>query len=190
MFSKHKLMFGLAGQSLLIALIFGLAMTLNGQNPAKNQIKALKIDLHTAVMTNNIEVVKQHIAAGSKLNEKEPSGGSSPLIMAAAFGKTEIAKLLIQAGADLKVQNNDGSTALHNAAFFCRPEIAKMLLNKGADKMTKNKYGQTARETVAGPFAEVKVFYQQLGTMLEPLGLKLDLAYIEKTRPKMAAMLK
>lgn len=148
------------------------------------------IDIHTAILTDNMEALKQHIAAGSDLNAKEPMGGSSPLISATLFGKTEMAKVLINAKTNLNYQNNDGSTALHTAAFFCRPEIVKLLLEKGADKTIKNKYGQTAYETVAGPFATVKESYDALGKMLEPMGLKLDYPYLEKTRPEIAAMLK
>ncbi len=154
------------------------------------RVKPPKIDIHTAVMTDNIEALKQHIAAGSNINEKDPFGGSSPLISASLFGKTQMAKLLIEAGADLNFRNNDGSTALHTASFFCRPQIVKMLLAKRADKTIKNKYGQTAYESVAGPFADVKNAYNGLGKMLEPMGLKLDHTYLEKTRPEIAAMLK
>ena len=99
-----------------------------------------KIDLHTAVLKNDVKSVKEHIAAKSDLNIKEAMGGSTPLISAALFGKTEIAKLLINAGANLNIQNNDGSTALITAAFFCRPEIVKMLLVKKANKTIKNNY--------------------------------------------------
>lgn len=152
--------------------------------------EAPAIDIHTAVVSGNQEALKQHIAAGSNLNEKEPFGGSSPLISAAVFGKTEEAKILIDAGADINFQNNDGSTALLSAAFFCRPEIVKMLLDKGADRTVKNKYGATAYQTVAGPFAESKPAYDMMGQMLAPMGLKLDYAYIEKTRPGIAEMLK
>jgi uncharacterized protein len=117
-------------------------------------------------------------------------GGSTPLISAALFGKTEIAKLLINAGANLNIQNNDGSTALITASFFCRPEIVKMLLAKKANKTIKNNYGQTAYETLITPFNQVKPVYEALGNALSPLGLKLDYAYIEKTRPVIAKMLK
>ena len=111
------------------------AATSDSTNTATTaSVKAPDIDLHTAVLTDNIDAVKQHIAAGSNLNEKDPFGGSSPLITASLFGKVEAAKVLIDAGADVNFQNNDGSTALHTGAFFCRPEIVKMLLENGADK--------------------------------------------------------
>jgi ankyrin repeat protein len=142
------------------------------------------------VLTENLEALQQHIRAGSNLNEKDPFGGSSPLITAAVFGKTAMAKTLIEAGADLNFQNNDGSTALYTAAFFCRPEIVKMLLDKGADKTIKNSFGTTAYESVAVAFSEVKDAYDMMGRILGPMGLKLDYPYIEKTRPKIAAMLK
>ncbi|MES1222354.1 MAG: ankyrin repeat domain-containing protein [Bacteroidota bacterium] len=166
--------------------------TSSATNPSVSQtkVKPPSIDIHTAVITGNMDALKQHIAAGSNLNEKDPLGGSSPLISASLFGKTEMAKVLIDSGADLNFQNNDGSTALITASFFGRPEIVKMLLAKGADKTIKNKYGQTASESVSGTFTDVKSTYDAISKMLEPMGLKLDYAYLEKARPEIAAMLK
>jgi ankyrin repeat protein len=170
----------------------------NGQRDSKDgdnatskpEVKPPQIDIHTAVLTGNLEALKQHIAAGTDINEKDPFGGSSPLISAAVFGKTEEAKILIDAGADVNFQNNDGSTPLHTSAFFCRPEIVKMLLAKNADKTIKNTYGATPYESVAAPFSEVKSAYEMMEKVLGPMGLKLDYAYIEQTRPEIAAMLK
>ena len=159
-------------------------------NAIENEVKPPEIDIHTAVLTENLDALKQHIAAGTNVNEKDPFGGSSPLISASLFGKTEMAKVLIEAGADLNFQNNDGATALHTAAFFCRPEIVRILLDKGADKTVKNKFGATPYQSVAGPFSEVKNTYDMMGTILGPMGLKLDYPYIEKTRPEIAEMLK
>jgi hypothetical protein len=164
--------------------------TAQESSTSQSKVKAPSVDIHTAVLTNNMDVLKQHIAAGSNLNEKDPYGGSSPLITAALFDKPEMAKALIDAGADLNLQNNDGSTALITASFFCRPAIVKMLLEKKADKMIKNKYGSTAYDTVAGSFNDAKSTYDMLGQMLAPMGLKLDYAYVEKTRPEIAALLK
>jgi len=160
------------------------------EESATSEVKAPDVDIHTAVVTENLEALKQHIAAGTNINEKDPFGGSSPLISAAVFGKPEMAKVLIEAGADVNFQNNDGSTALHTAAFFCRPEIVKLLLDKGADKNIKNNFGATPYESVAAPFNEVKDAYDMMGKVLGPMGLKLDYVYIEKTRPEIAATLK
>jgi ankyrin repeat protein len=160
-------------------------------NKAQKPRKATpKIDIHTAVLKNDIKTIKEHIAAKTDLNVKESFGGSTPLISAALFGRTEIAKLLINAGANLNIQNNDGSTALITAAFFCRPEIVKMLLAKKANKTIKNNFNQTAYETVLAPFKEMKPVYEALGNALSPMGLKLDFAYLEKTRPVIAKLLK
>ena len=183
----------------LSQLLLVLALFCTACNTKKNPetksgntttVETPKVDIHTAVITENADALKQHIAAGSNLNEKDPFGGSSPLITAAVFGKTEMAKILIDAGADINFQNNDGSTALHTAAFFCRPEIVKMLLEKGADKTIVNKFGATAYASVATPFNDVKSAYDMMGKVLGPMGLKLDYAYIEKTRPVIADMLK
>ncbi len=175
--------------ALLIVLAACSTKTETGKDGAP-AVEAPEVDIHTAVLTGNQEALKQHIAAGTNINEKDPFGGSSPLISAAVFGKTEEAKILIDAGADLNFQNNDGSTPLHSAAFFCRPEIVQMLLEKGADKNITNKFGATPYQSVAGPFADVKNVYDMIGKVLEPMGLKLDYAYVEKTRPVIAEMLK
>jgi uncharacterized protein len=58
------------------------------------------------------------------------------------------------------------------------------------DKTIKNKYGATAYENVAGPFSDIKSAYDMMGKVLGPMGLTLDYAYIEKTRPEIAEMLK
>ena len=178
-----------------MSLLF-LAMTLFsacGQTDKKEVAGAAKtlpkIDLHTAVISGNLEAVRNHIGGGTDLNEKEPFGGSTPLITAATFGNKEAAQALIDAGADLSIQNNDGSTALHAAAFFCRVEIVQQLIDAKADKTLLNNFGATPRQTVMGPFEEIKPFYDMLKHQLAPMGLQLDLQEVEKTRPVIAMML-
>ena len=145
-------------------------------------------DIHMAALQGNLEVIQQHIKAGSDLNEKDRFG-STPLIITATFGKTEVALALIEAGADLNIKNNDGSTPLITAAFFCRTKIVEALLEKGADKSAINKAGSTALASVSSSFEDVKIYYDNIGKALGPLGLQLDYERIKMTRPKIAEML-
>lgn len=147
------------------------------------------IDIHGAVLTGNLDAVKQHIEAGTDINQKEPMSGSTPLMSAATFNKPEIAKVLINANADLSVTNNDGGTALHTAAFFGRIEIVQLLIDAKADKSIRNNYGATARETAMADFAQMKPIYEMLIQQLKPMGFTLDLNELQKARPVVAMML-
>lgn len=147
-------------------------------------------DLQMAVITGDIDSVKQHIKAGSDLNAKEPNRGSTPLITAIVFDKKEIALALIEGGADLNITNNDGSTALITASFFCRLEVVKVLISKGADKNIANKRGGTALASVTAPYEMVKPVYEGVEKALKPFGVKFDYEYIKKTRLLIAELLK
>ena len=155
----------------------------------KSVVDAPEMDIQTAILSDNLEAVKQHISAGTDLNKKDPMTGATPLITAASFGKHKIAQALIDAGADLSAKNNDGATALHTAAFFCRVEVVQSLIDAKADKTAKNNFGMTPRESVMGPFAEIKPIYEMLQQKLGPIGLQIELTEIEKTRPVIAMML-
>ena len=148
-----------------------------------------KKSLVDAAAGGDAEAVRQHIEAGTDLNQQNPQGGATPLIAAAAMGQTETSLMLIEAGADLEIKDHQGATALHTAAFLCREEIVKALLAKGADKDAKNHGGATALESVAGPFEEVKPVYDLLLALLGPHGLELDYDFIRATRPKIAELL-
>ncbi len=174
---------------ILIALLSSSCAQSNKNNADKAEIAAPNMDIQAAIISNNLEAVRQHIASGTDIDAKDAFSGSTPLITAITFGKTDIAKALIDAGADLSLKNNDGSTALHCAAFFCRVESLQMLIDANADKTLRNNYGATARETVLGPFGEIKPIYELMQQQLGPIGLQLDMDEIEKTRPVIAMML-
>jgi ankyrin repeat protein len=183
--------------SLVILLLFNACAQSGGSNDTKSEnsaktksaVEKPKMDLLTAIVSGQLEIVKQHIEAGTDINKKDQMSGSTPLITAATFGETAIAKTLIDANADLDIKNNEGSTALHAAAFFGRIEIVQMLIDAGADKSIKNNHTATARQSVTGPFAEMKPIYEMMQKQLEPIGLKLDLYEVETARPIIAMML-
>jgi hypothetical protein len=155
----------------------------------KKPASAPSMGLHAAAAAGNLEMIRQHIEAGSDLNVRDPKGGACPLSTAALFGHTEAANALIEAGADINCRGNDGATPLHVAAFFCRAEIVKALLDKGADKTIKNSYGSTPLETVTSPFEEVKPVYDHFAKTFGPAGMKLDYDTIREMRVEIAKML-
>ena len=167
---------------LMIALLVACGQT------ARSTAAEPDIDIWKAAASGNIEVVKQHLAAGTNVDAKDSPGGSTPLLVAAAFGQVETVKYLIEKGANVKAQSNDGATALHGAAFFCHTEIVKLLLAKGAVVDAKNARGETPLISVAGEWSEeLEGVYRWIA---ELLGMQLDLERIKATRPKIADLLK
>jgi len=156
----------------------------------KVTVKAPDTDIHTATFLGDLKSVQQHIEAGSDLDATEPTMGSTALISASVFGKTDIARALIKAGADINIQNKEGSSALHTATFLCRTEIVETLLAFDADKTLKNIYGYTALDGVSGSWEAVKPIYDEFAKAMGPLGLKLDYEQLEETRPTIAEMLR
>ena len=148
-----------------------------------------EVSVSDAAVSGDLESLRQHIAAGSDLNAQNPASGATALIAAALFGQTEAASLLIDAGADLELKNNEGSTALITAAFVCREEIVKSLLKSGADLSARNKAGLTALDSVQGSFADAKPIYDLIQSVFGPYGLELDYEALKQTRPKIAEIL-
>ena len=88
------------------------------------------ISIHDAALEGNIEVVKQHLAAGVDVNLKTPTGLTS--LHSAAFGdEKEVAELLITKGADVNAKYIKGETPLDWAIKYNNPEIAAILRKHG-----------------------------------------------------------
>jgi len=149
------------------------------------------VDIFKAAGDGDLKALKQHIEAGTDLDQRFlDDQQSTPLMIAALFGRTEAAKALIEAGAKLNLKNKDGSTALMNAAFFCHPEIVQALLDKGADKNITNNTGSTALQAVTVPLPLVQLIYSGVNeTVFKPAGMPLDMERIKATRPQIAQML-
>ncbi|KAL5159578.1 E3 ubiquitin-protein ligase KEG [Glycine soja] len=71
--------------------------------------------LRTAVMTDDVELVKVILAAGVDVNIRNVHNGI-PLHIALARGAKSCVELLLCTGADCNLQDGDGNTALHIAA--------------------------------------------------------------------------
>ena len=94
-------------------------------------VEAPDISISEAALNENIEAVKQHIAAGTDVNARD-NGGSTPLHQAAINGHKEIAELLIANGADVNAKTDAGVTPLDDAIGRKHSETADLLRKHGA----------------------------------------------------------
>jgi len=100
--------------------------------------------IHWAAYNNNIELVRELLAAGAHADVTNRFG-SSPLTEAVKLGNVELVRALLDAGADPDSPNQDNQTALMLASNIGSLEIAEMLIDKGADvNAMENFRGQTA----------------------------------------------
>ena len=122
-----------------VALLVGCVTR---SSPKSTTAKVPEISIHDAIEKGNIEAVKHHLDAGTKVNVKHDKGWT-PLQLAAGEGQKEIAELLIKKGADVNAMTDDGLTALFAAILSPHKLIVKLLISKGADVNARGFLGMT-----------------------------------------------
>lgn len=104
----------------------------------------MNIDIHTACMYNNYEIVKEMICDRSNLNYKN-NIGETPLFIACKYNNFRIADFLIKSGCNLNDSTFFKYTPLQIASINKYYDIVKLLINNGASTDNKNTYnGNTA----------------------------------------------
>ena len=113
----------------------------------------LNMELLQAVKKNDIEKVKTYLKLGGDKNYKTKEvivvktlwfyENSTLLMIASAFGYTNIVDELIEKGVDVNIQDKIGSTALMWAAPKGHINICKLLVGYGADVNVQDKNGWT-----------------------------------------------
>lgn len=88
--------------------------------------------LHWAALSQNVEMLKQHIQNGDSIDAKTATN-ETPLHFAALVGSTKSIKLLLQKGADISNKNNAGMTPLSFAIAQLNFEAIRLLMKYGAD---------------------------------------------------------
>jgi uncharacterized protein len=89
--------------------------------------------LMEAVQRNDAAAVKSLISSGVNVSELD-AHRDAPLVMAAYLGHTEIVRMLLEAGADIRaVDPGMQATALHAAAYAGRTEAARLLIEHGIE---------------------------------------------------------
>lgn len=101
-------------------------------------------DIFFAATIGDLEGVKKHLEAGADINGRDPNFGASVLAAAVVRNQVEVAKYLIEKGADVNQGSQDGSTPLHTAALFGFDESAELLIESGADIFASGEGGTPA----------------------------------------------
>ena len=147
-----------------------------------------ELNIFQAAITGNTRLLQQHIDAGTDLNAREEYGGSTPLILGSIYNQVDTVRQLLQAGANIDLQNANGGTSLHHACFFCNPNVVEILLENGADTDVKDRFGHTALSAMTADFDEdTEKFYVNA---YEALKIPFDADDVRRKRPLIAELIR
>ena len=114
---------------------------LDVDDPEKGDEEGLT-PLLAAAEEGNLATVSELIAHGN-INERDKHG-NTPLMIALTKNHTEVARLLIERGADINGQSTAGVTALIFASINGNMEIIRLLIDKHVEINVKDYEGKTA----------------------------------------------
>ncbi|NXL85366.1 MYPT2 phosphatase, partial [Alectura lathami] len=133
------------------------------------QVKKQGVDLDLARKEEEQQMLqdaRQWLNSGRIEDIKQPRTGATALHVAAAKGYSEVMRLLIQAGFNLNVQDNDGWTPLHAAAHWGVKEACSILAEALCDMDVRNKLGQTPFDVADEGLVEHLEMLQKKQTVL------------------------
>ncbi|XP_027922382.1 E3 ubiquitin-protein ligase KEG [Vigna unguiculata] len=122
-----------------------------GADPSAQDSQNGRTALHTAAMTNDVDLVQVILAAGVDVNIRNVHN-SIPLHLALARGAKACVGLLLAAGANFNLQDDDGDNAFHIAAETAKMVrenlnwLVIMLMHPDADIEVRNHSGKTLRD--------------------------------------------
>ncbi|XP_042655953.1 protein phosphatase 1 regulatory subunit 12B isoform X3 [Tyto alba] len=133
------------------------------------QVKKQGVDLDLARKEEEQQMLqdaRQWLNSGRIEDITQPRTGATALHVAAAKGYSEVMRLLIQAGFNLNVQDNDGWTPLHAAAHWGVKEACSILAEALCDMDIRNKLGQTPFDVADEGLVEHLEMLQKKQTVL------------------------
>jgi ankyrin repeat protein len=125
-----------------------------------------RITIHLAAYLGDLQKVKESVESGADIDDPDQED-CTPLYYAAQQGNTDIARLLIAAGAAVD-ERNDGDplwTAVRNGRY----EVIELLLANGADIGTRHRHGYELVRRAVGSG------YDHVATLLIDSGAEVSL---------------
>ena len=104
----------------------------------KKQQEKLNKALIYAVMKGDIEIIKKLIMLGANVNTKTKYDGDTPLHIAASKDRIDIFELLLNAGADPTIHNNQGLTPIQVACMNHNSKIIEFIQKKLDESLNRN----------------------------------------------------
>jgi ankyrin repeat protein len=96
-------------------------------------VKARQSPLLLASMSGDLETVSVLLAGGASANPRPNPSGNSPISEAITFGRGDIVRVLIQAGAKTDLVERTGVNLLHWATITNRADVVAELVRSGVD---------------------------------------------------------
>ena len=107
--------------------------------------------LHNAVMSGRKETVELMLQKGAMVDAKDSKGRSPLLYFAASAGSNiELARMLLAAGADPNIEDEDLERALNFSVYSGDIELAELLIAAHADVNHQNVQGESPLHAAAG----------------------------------------
>jgi len=155
-------------QKEIVSLFLENGVDVNYSKPVAQDTSSMNDYLDWIVTATNISN-----ESSFSLNSSYTYGGESLLHVATKKGNLSMVKLLIEAGANINIQDESGNTPLHYSAANGKKDVVKYLLENDADASIVN-----VKEQKAIDYSNVKGFneitelilkYAPSGTVVTPI---------------------
>lgn len=105
--------------------------------------------IHDLARWGKLDDVKAMLDRDPSLLEKPNDLGKTPLFFAVTFDQMDVAKLLVDRGANINAKDITGLTPLHVAAFMGHKDMVVFLLEKGVPIESLDNFGDTPLHVAA-----------------------------------------